>query len=1032
MREEDTKNNMRSLSWGIVGIWVVCFCLFCGNVNAQNGKKISGEVYDSLTHEALPGVSVHVKGSTAGGLTDSQGKFTIQAASTDILVFSFIGYESHEVAVGDQTRINVQLKSSATRLEEVVAVGYQTKTRGQITSAISDISGAAIKSTSESNITQAIQGKIPGVVVNDRGGAPGDNNAEFLIRGKGTLGDNSPLIVIDGVPRSTDDFAHIASNDIESVSVLKDASAAIYGARAANGVILVTTKQGRIGKSVITLSSDYASQSLARFPEAMSSYERAQYFNEWHQYNGLQPLWSEDALEHFKKGDEPLKYPNTDWAEIALADHAPQTHHNLSARGGNDKIQYFVSGDLLYQKGLLKSGDMHYKQFQLRTNLTANITDDLKLGVNLMGRKSQDHSPVSPSSTIWGHVIDNYPWVVAQWPNGSFPPGLEDYGNTPYTDTHDEFGTYDRDRYIFNSSISLEYNIPFVAGLKLSGYASFDYENEYQKALSNIWSVYDYDPETGEYTEVSKGHSNSAREDLLTQRGSIQVAKINNFISQSLYHAQLSYTHDFGSHHINGFVAYEQSTNATNLLSGYRQDLPTSEKPYLFAGGEDGKDNNGYAMEGGRINYFGSISYDYNHKYMVDFTFRNDGSFNFAKGKRFGQFPAVSMGWNISEEPFLQPASGWLDALKLRASWGKMGNDRVPSYQYLTIYGFSDFYAFGRNPVAQKELQITQVANPGITWETSYQTDVGMDFSAWHSLLRFSVDVFTEKRRDILIARNASVPDYTALTLPDENLGKVNNKGIEFSVNHENTVGAVNYHVGGNLTYNKDKIVFMDEAKDIPDYQRKEGHPMDSWLVYQADGLFRSQAEIDHYPHMPGTQPGDIRYVDVDGDGEITGNDKVRKYSSATPRAQFGFNAGAGFKRFSLDIFFQGQAGAEQDVFYGEGINAIRPFYTKRWTPDHPDAQFPRAFDRDDPINVQASTFWLYNASFVRLKNIRLMYTLPADLIPQVSNFDVYINARNLITWDSMLGDWDPERVSGSGYQYPQIRTITFGIDISY
>lgn len=1027
MEVKTTKMSMR-----LILLLSIAFLFPFFETSAQNATEIKGTVYDSSTHTVLPGVSVHVKGETNGGLTNEEGRYTIQAKSSDVLVFSFIGYNTKEVLIGDQTTINVNLKSTSTRLEEVVAVGYQTKTRGEITSAISDISGEAITATSENNITQAIQGKIPGVVVNDRGGAPGDNNAEFLVRGKATLGDNSPLIVIDGVPRSTDDFAHIAPEDIESISVLKDASAAIYGARAANGVILITTKKGRIGKSIITLSSDYGIQSLAKFPKAMTSFERAEYFNEWHKYNGLQPLWSDEALEHFKKGDEPLKYPNTDWAKVALADHAPETHHNLSVRGGTDKFQYYVSGDLLYQKGLLKSGDLHYKQFQIRSNLTANVTDDLKIGVNLMGRKSQDHSPISSSSTIWGHIIDNYPWVVAQWPNGTFPPGLEDYGNTPYTDTHDKYGTYDRNRYIFNSTLSIEYMIPGIEGLKVSGYASFDYENEYQKAFSNIWAVYDYDPETDQYTEVSKGHSNGSRNGLLDQRGSRQVVKNNNFISQSLYHAQISYAKSFGKHNINAFVAYEQSSNATDLLSAYRQDLPTSEKPYLFAGGENGKDNNGYVTEGGRINYFGSISYDYSRKYMVDFTLRDDGSFNFAKGKRFGLFPAVSAGWNISEEQFMRGAASWLDNLKLRASWGKMGNDRVPSYQFLTIYGFSDFYAYGQNPVAQKELQVTQIANPNITWETSYQTDIGVDFTAWNSLLNFSIDVFTEKRRDILVARNASVPDYTALTLPDENLGKVDNKGIELSINHQNTVGAVSYHVGGNLTYNKNKIVFMDEAKDIPDYQRKEGHPMDSWLVYQDDGIFRSQSEIDHYPHMPGTQPGDVKFVDVDGDGEITGNDKIRKYTSPTPRAQFGFNLGAGYKNISLDVFFQGQAGAEQNVFYGEGINAIRPFYTKRWTPDNPGAEFPRAFDRDDPINVQPSTFWLYNASFLRLKSVRLMYTLPGNLIPKISSLDVYINARNLITWDSMLGNWDPERVEGSGYQYPQIRTITFGIDISY
>jgi TonB-linked SusC/RagA family outer membrane protein len=982
--------------------------------------------------EPLVGVSVTVKGATTGTSTDGSGNYSIDVPANGILVFSYVGYTTREIKVNGRSSVGVVLEENVSELNQVVVVGYGTKKRGEITGAVSDVSGKTITETSENNITQAIQGKIAGVVVNDRGGAPGDNNAEFLIRGKATLGDNSPLIVIDGVPRSTDDFAHIASNDVESISVLKDASAAIYGARAANGVILITTKRGHSGNSMITLSSDYGIQSFNKFPKVMTSFERAEYFNEWHKYNGLQPLWSDDALQHFKEGDEPLKFPDTDWSEAILADHAPQTHHNLSVQGGNNKVQYYISGDLLYQKGLLKSGDMDYKQFQIRSNLNANISDNLKVGMDLMGRKSKEHTPLSGGDDIFGNVVDNYPWTVVQWPNGSLQPGLGDYGNTPYTDSHDEFGTYDRDRYIFNSNLSIEYKIPGITGLKISGYASFDFENSYEKAFSNIWEVYNYDPDTDQYLEVSKGRSSGDGNGLLVPRGSRQVGKNNNFISQSLYHAQVSYAKSFGNHRINGFVAYEQSSNSVNFFTASRQDLPTALMPYLFAGGQGGKDNNGYLIEGGRINYFGSLSYDYDQKYLVDFTFRRDGSFNFAKGKQYGQFPAVSAGWNISQEPFMRGASGWLDNLKIRASWGKMGNDRVPSYQFLTIYGFSDFYAFGQNPVAQQQLQITQVANPNITWETSTATDIGVDFIAWNSLLNFSIDVFSNKRRDILVARNASVPDYTAITLPDENLGKVDSKGVELTINHKNKIGAVGYHVGGNLTYNKNKIVFMDEAKDVPDYQRKEGHPMDSWLVYQDDGLFRSQTDIDKSPHMPGTQLGDIKYVDVDGDGAITGKDQIRKYTSPTPRAQFGFNAGANYRNISLDIFFQGQAGAQQNIFYGEGINPVQEFYTKRWTPDNPNAEFPRAFDRDDPIEVQPSTFWLYNASFLRLKNVRLMYTLPKSLIPQISNLDVYINARNLITWDSMLGDWDPERTEGSGYRYPQVRTITFGIDISF
>ena len=1007
------------------------------NMNAENNPadgsensyqqqiEINGRVTDAETGDPLPGVNIVVQGTTTGTTTDMDGNYSIEASADATLVFSFVGYQEKTVSVQSQEEINVALQQAVTELEEVVAVGYGTRERGELTGSVTDVDGASIEQMPAMNITKTLQGKMAGLVVSDRGGEPGQNDANLLIRGSHTLGNNSPLIVIDGVPRSG--FGNLSPNDIEDISVLKDASAAIYGARAANGVIVIRTKRGEKGQEPqIRLNSSYGVSSFTRVPEMMSSWQFAKYRNEVEQRFGRSKHYTEEDLQKFKSGEFPRTHPNTDWYNETFKDFAPKSHHNLSVTGGSENIQYYFSGDYLQENGHYTSNDKVYNQYQIRSNIDAQVMEYLNLGFNLSGRLEEDHAPQGWTGFIFSRAQRTLPTEVAYYPNG-LPAYSGEKGMTPIKINSDDSGWNEDKRKIFRSKLSFDLNMDWLTkGLELSGYGSFDFTMANGEEHNKPYTLWQYDTENDEYNKTlgyDQGVGNT-----------MTLSQSNDVWRDELYHIRLSYDRSFGDHNLNTFVAYEQNESFWNMLSGYRRSLYSEEKVELFAGREKGRSVNGSSSVSGRVNYFGTVAYDYMRKYMLEFSLRRDGSFNFAEGKRFGIFPGVSLGWTISEESFMAGTNTWLDNLKLRASWAKMGNDRVPSFQYLTKYNFGDYYIFGKTPLYNEGMYVSNTPNPNITWEVSRTQNIGFDATLWDGMLSMNFDYFYEKRRQILITRSESVPGYTALELPDENLGKVDNSGIELQLNHQNEVGQLTYNVGGNLTYNHNEIVYMDEAKDIPAYREKEGHPMNSYVVYKTDGIFNTQEEIDNYPHLNGTKPGDLKYIDVNDDGEIDGDDRVRKYTSPTPELQFGFNTGVQYKGFELNLFFQGQSMASTLIQFTDLGNRPEYRFTNRWTEDNKDANYPRPYDANDNFNRE-STFHLHDASFIRLKNMELAYDLGSTLIPQnniLKGFRIYLRGSNLWTlFDHMPYDsFDPEQTDQDARYYPQLTTITAGIDL--
>src|SRR5699024_3134039 len=501
-----------------------------------------------------------------------------------------------------------------------------------------------------------------------------------------------------------------------------------------------------------------------------------------------------------------------------------QSHFNISASGGTDKVQYYISGDYTNKESLYSGGDMYYKRYQIRSNIDAEVAKYLNVGIDLTGRLGSVHQPVMSAGDLFHRLQLSKPMAVATYPNGL--PGYGAVGLNTTIGVTDKAGWDDSKRKTFKSKLSFDFDMRWLTkGLSLEGLAAFDYDIDNEKLFKNTWDLYQYDVETGEYNKLLGKFSESQTFTSLDQS--------NDVNKQQFYNISLRYTKDIKDHSFNAFIAYEQEEGDFYDLTGYRRDLISDQKVYLFAGSTNEQSTGGTASNSGRISYFGSVSYNYKGKYLADFTLRRDGSSNFPKKERFGTFPSASVGWRISEEPFMDATSGWLSDLKIRSSYGIMGNDRVPSFQYLTKYTVSldeGYYIFGESPERYNGFYQNNAPNPIITWETARNWNISFDAALLNEKVTLSFDYFYNKRRDILISRNASVPEYTGLPLPDENLGKVDNSGIEVQASYTNNINNWSYNIGGNFSYNHNEIVYMDEAKNIPEYREKEGHPIGSWL----------------------------------------------------------------------------------------------------------------------------------------------------------------------------------------------------------
>jgi TonB-dependent starch-binding outer membrane protein SusC len=990
--------------------------------------SIVGRVTAAQTNQPLERARVSVVGTDIRAIAGDNGRFVLRnvPSGTHRVQAQILGYEPRiveNVVVGGglPTSIDIQLTAVAVKLAEIVTTGYGTQARGTIAGAVASVSGTELATSPSPNLVISMAGRIPGVIVNNRSGIPGREASEILIRGAGAFANNGPLFVIDGVA-GRGGFSRLNPDDIESVTILKDASAAIYGAQAGNGVVLVTTKQGG-GAPRVTFNSTYGYSQPTALTRLVDSWEYAVYINELNQSLGNPALYTQEQIETFRSGSDPLRYPNTNWIKAVTRPRAPQGEHRMDVSGGTGAVQYFVSGQYLNQEGIFREpSPLSYSQYSMRSNVTAQLRDNLNVQLRVGGQFEDRNGSNFDSNAIFQTAASNYPVQNAVYPNGQPSTGIE--FNNPLVRAQGLTG-YNREKdFSVNSTLNFKLDMPAIFdGLYLSGLGAFDLGFFDNKTFNNTWDWVEYDPATDSYI------------DYRNRTGNRSLARALGNFNRRTFNVRLGLDRSFGKHHIQSFAAHERSQFGDQSLEGFRTGFVSDRLQELDAGPTEGWSNEGGSSQTARMHYFGRLGYVYDDKYIADLTIRRDGSDRFPPDRRWGTFPGVSVGWRISREPFFNVDA--FDDLKLKASWGRLGSDGAGNYQFLARYSVNQTgYVFGSSPVRVPGLNPQVEPNPSITWETVDKWNAGVEATFAKGKVTTDLNVFWDDRKGLLIQRSASVPFYTGLRLPTQNLGQVKKKGFDGSVTYASSFRGLTYSLAPNVVYAKNEIVFLDEAPNTPEHQRRTGDQIDSYLIYQDCGIFRSAAEVASRPTLPGTAPGDICFVDTNEDGAITPTDRIRVYDSATPRLQGGVITTTGWKGLNLDLVWQFQSGTKVFVM-PQAINApVTPpkwLFEDRWTPENPDAKWPRSFDRRNARNAEQSTFWLRDASYVRLKNVQLSYEVPSRLSNRLAlqGMRVYFQGFNMFTATGIEG-YDPELNVVNTYNYPQQKIINIGVSGSF
>ena len=1028
----------------ILFIMLFMFC-FRQETIAQS-IQVTGKITSKTAGEPMAGATVRVKGTNTFTTTNEAGNYTISVPQRGgSLLVSYTGMADQEVPVRNAGEINIVLAETATgTLNEVVVVGYGQQRKANITGAIATVNSKELLQAPVADLSNALQGRVPGIITKQGSGEPGKDAAAIYIRGNSTFGASmEPLFVVDGIVRTYRDFSQLDPNEVESVSILKDASsAAIFGVKGANGVVLVTTKRGKSGKITASYSFNYGFQKVTKFNNNLGSYEYATLLNEALLNDGLPLAFTNTEIANFKAGTDPILYPNTNWQKLVLGGTAPQMQHNLSFNGGSEKVRYFTSIGYLDQDGLYSS--LKYKRFNIRTNLDLQVTKTTKFSIDLSGRLEKRTAPTTGISGIFEHTLRNPPTIPAQYPGVGYAQ-VGSYVNT--LRAIDPAAGYDNtENNTLLTSLQIEQQIPWVKGLSVKGVLAYDKRMNYGKRWSDNVYIYTKNPTTGNFDRSPYQNPN------LTE----------NYFQESQTEVQghINYANKFGKHSVSALVLFLQQERPQNQFSaarsGYEFSLfdVLSQGPATNAAGTITETISGSKERFALRSAAARINYDYDNKYMFQASLRRDESENFAPDVRTGYFPAFSLGWVISNEAFMDGTKGVLDYLKVKGSWGKLGNDALGSgarFLYLARYGtVNNTYAFGGaivpglNPTA---------ANPLVTWETSTKTDIGLEARFLNGLFGVELDYFNENRNDILATRFAQIPASYGGPLPAENIGETNNKGIEVTVTHDQKISSNwSYNLRANLTLTKNKIVYAAEAENVPAAFRVVGHPIGSYYGYKATGIIKDDATLKAYNKATSfpVSLGDIMYEDVNNDGKVDNADRQWLTGGSIPEVVYGIYGGINFKGIELNFLFQGATRVHQQLTNNAGFaffngGRVTSEWLDRWTPDNPNAKYPRlstnATATTNNYQVPAgpayglggNSFWIEDASYLRLKNIELAYTFAPAFLSKIgaSQLRIYATGQNLITF-SKLHNVDPENTDTGGWYYPVQTVYNFGLNIQF
>lgn len=1012
------------------------------SLQAQEDKKliIKGVVEDALG--PIIGASVVAKNQPGvGAITDLDGRFSLKVGAYDVLQITFVGYQPVEIpvlSIKDKSNLKVTMKEDNQTIDEVVVTASGVQKKKTLTGAITNVELKQLNAPG-ANLSNSLAGVVPGIIAMQSSGEPGENMSQFWIRGMSTFGAKSgALILVDGVERS---FNEIPVEDIESFSVLKDASAtAIYGQRGANGVVLITTKRGEKGKVKINVKAGFDWNTPVKVPEYASGYDWARLANEALVGRYENPLYTNEELDIIQHGLDPDLYPNIDWRDLMLKKGAPSYYANISFSGGSDNVRYFVTGRYTGENGRYRTSSSEnkyntnstYERWNYRANVDMNLTRTTVLSVGVGGWLVNRTSPSSSSGDIWQSFASYTPvtaprkWSTGQWPIVS---GM----TTPeYQMTQTGYRTIWENK--METNVGLEQDLSFITkGLKFNGVFAFDTYNKntiVREKGEELWSAESLRDGNGNL--VLKREANAK---AMSQAKTVEGDK------RYYLQASLDYSRLFAEKHRVGAFAmvYQQETSDVNFAE---DDLMASIPHRTLA-------------------YSGRFTYAYKDKYLTEFNWGYTGSENFEKGKQFGFFPAVSVGWVLSEEPFIKKMMPWMDQFKIRASYGEVGNDEIAGrrFPYITLVNTDDnAYSFGEftNNSAQG-YRIKTMGTPYLTWEVAKKYDVGVDFSFFNSKITGTIDWFLDKRDDIFMKRN-QMPLTTGLAdqTPMANVGKMKSYGWDGNIAYTQRIGQVNLQLRANFTYQTTDVIDRDEAANELWYKMEKGFQLNQSRGLIALGLFKDQEDIDRSPSQVALSnktilPGDIKYKDVNGDGVITDDDKVPLGYRETPGLQYGLGLSANWKNWGINMLFQGTGkcdffvgGNGPHAFHdGKRGNILQVMVDgNRWIPkeisgteatEDPNADWPRLTYTNNNNNNRKSTYWLKERKYLRLRNLEITYDLPQMWTRKflVSNMRIGFIGQNLFTWAPFKW-WDPEGTNESGSSYPINRTYSCYIQFSF